>query len=128
MDSTEAHLKITLDMAMAKKKPTIYSFKEPFNMEKEKMESLNITMATFMKANSKITNMMVKEHLHQLKEFTVEISEGVFRMVMDSLNGKMDPFTEETIIKVNDKETDNFIIVEMEVLARAFGKEESSKE
>ncbi len=36
-------------------------------------------------------------------------------MDTDSLNGKMDPFTEEIIIKDNVKEMDSFITLKMQV-------------
>jgi hypothetical protein len=50
-----------------------------------------------------------------LKEYIQEISKRVFKMDTDSLNGKMDPFTEEIIIKDNVKEMDSFITLKMQV-------------
>ena len=49
-------------------------------------------------------------------------------MAMENLNGNMDPFIEEIIIKDKDKVMDNFIIPKMEVLVKDFGKKESSKD
>ena len=48
-------------------------------------------------------------------------------MDMDSLNGRMDLFTGEIIMKVKEKEMESFIIIRMEALVRVFGKEEYLK-
>jgi hypothetical protein len=72
-------------------------------------------MEIFIKANSKTIYIKEKVFLLHLKEYIQEISKRVFKMDTDSLNGKMDPFTGEIIMKDNVKEMDSFITVKMEV-------------
>jgi hypothetical protein len=75
-----------------------------------------------MKGNFKEIYTMVKVHLQLLKECILEISEMVFKMVMESSDGKMGLFIAELIIMANDKGMENFTTLKTQVLVEAFGK------
>jgi hypothetical protein len=75
-----------------------------------------------MKGNLKKIYTMVKVHLQLLKECILEISEMVFKMVMESSDGKMGLFIAELIIMANDKGMENFTTLKTQVLVEAFGK------
>lgn len=77
-----------------------------------------------MKVSFKVICTMEKELLQLLKEFIQEILEMDSKMVMESLDGKMDLFIVGLIIMAKGKETDSFITPRIQVLVEVFGKKE----
>ena len=85
-------------------------------------------MEIFMKVSFKVICTMEKGLLRLLKGFIQEILGMDFRMVMESLDGKMDLFIVEPTIMDKDKEMDNFIALKILVLVEVFGKREFYKD